>query len=103
MLNLDKRLATTTLGADKKTLRKIYLGYVRSSIDYTLSLQTIACKDCSFRFFMPFKCCLVVYSPSSTLSLVTLSLHLILPNFLRNHIPIAYILASNAFDRVQLS
>ena len=32
-LNIVKRLASTTLGADKDTLRQLYLGYVRSSIN----------------------------------------------------------------------
>ena len=44
-LNLVKRLATTTWGADKKTLRQIYLGYVRSAMDYAQSLQTISSKS----------------------------------------------------------
>ena len=43
-LNLVKRLATTTWGADKKTLRQIYLGYVRSAIDYAQSLKQYQAK-----------------------------------------------------------
>ena len=43
-LNLIKRLATTSWGASKKTLRQLYLGYVRSAMDYALPLQTIASK-----------------------------------------------------------
>ena len=41
-LNLVKRLATTTWGANKATLRQIYLGYVRSAMDYALPIQAIA-------------------------------------------------------------
>ena len=44
-LNLVKRLATTTWGADKTTLRQIYLGYVRSAMDYAQPLQAIASKS----------------------------------------------------------
>ena len=43
-LNLIKRLATTTWGANKRTLRQLYLGYVRSAMDYALPLQSIASK-----------------------------------------------------------
>ena len=41
-LKLVKRLASTAWGADKKTLRQLYLGYVRSSMEYSLTLQTIS-------------------------------------------------------------
>ena len=41
-LNLLKRLASTTWGADKSTLRRLYLGYIRSAMDYALPLQNIA-------------------------------------------------------------
>ena len=44
-LNLVKRLATTTWGADKTTLRQIYLGYVRSAMDYAQPIQAIASKS----------------------------------------------------------
>ena len=37
-LNLLKRLASTSWGADKNTLRQLYLGYVRSTMDYNLML-----------------------------------------------------------------
>ena len=43
-LNLLKRLASTTWGASKQTLRQMYIGYVRSVMDYGSSLQTIASK-----------------------------------------------------------
>ena len=43
-LNLIKRLATTTWGANKRTLRQLYLGYVRSAMEYALPLQSIASK-----------------------------------------------------------
>ena len=41
-LNMVKRLASTTWGADKSTLRQLYLGYVRSTMDNCLPLQAIA-------------------------------------------------------------
>ena len=41
-LNIVKRLASTTWGADKDTLRQLYLGYVRSSMEYNLALQSIS-------------------------------------------------------------
>ena len=44
-LNLVKRLAITTWGADKTTLRQIYLGYVRSAMDYAQPIQAIASKS----------------------------------------------------------
>ena len=46
-LNLIKRLATTTWGADKSTLRHLYLGYVRSAMDYALPIQTVSSKRAS--------------------------------------------------------
>ena len=39
-LNLLKRLASTSWGANKNTLRQLYLGYVRSTLDYNLMLQS---------------------------------------------------------------
>ena len=44
-LNLIKRLASTTWGASKGTLRQLYLGYVRSAMDYALPIQEIATKQ----------------------------------------------------------
>ena len=41
-LNIVKRLASTTWGADKSTLRQLYLGYVRSSMEYNLALQIVS-------------------------------------------------------------
>ena len=41
-LNLVKTLATTTWGAGKTALRQIYLGYVRSAMDYALPIQAAA-------------------------------------------------------------
>ena len=41
-LNIVKRLATTQWGADKKTLRQLYIGYVRSTMEYNLPLQSIS-------------------------------------------------------------
>ena len=38
-LNIFKQLASTTWGADKNTLRSLYLGYTRSVIDYNIALQ----------------------------------------------------------------
>jgi ribonuclease HI len=43
-LTLVKRLAGTTWGADKRTLRQLYIGYVRAKMDYCLPLQTVSCK-----------------------------------------------------------
>ena len=43
-LGLIKRLATTTWGANKGTLRQLYLGYVRSAMEYAQPLQAIASK-----------------------------------------------------------
>ena len=44
-LNLIKRLATTNWGADKNTLRGLYLGYTRAVFDYNLVLQNICNKS----------------------------------------------------------
>ena len=41
-LKLVKRLASTSWGADKDTLRQLYLGYVRSTMEYSLALQSIS-------------------------------------------------------------
>ena len=41
-LNIVKKLASTSWGADKNTLRQLYIGYVRSSMDYSLILQPIS-------------------------------------------------------------
>ena len=41
-LNLIKHLASTKWGADKLTLRQLYMGYVRSVLENSLSLQTLA-------------------------------------------------------------
>ena len=41
-LNLLKRLASTTWGADKNTLRQLYLSYIRSLLDQNSSLQSIS-------------------------------------------------------------
>ena len=41
-LKIVKRLASTTWGADKNTLRQLYIGYVRSVMEYNLALQCIA-------------------------------------------------------------
>ena len=41
-LKLVKKLASTTWGADKNTLRQLYLGYVRSTMDYSLALQSVS-------------------------------------------------------------
>ena len=43
-LKLVKRLASTSWGADKNTLRQLYLGYVRSNMEYSLALQSISSK-----------------------------------------------------------
>ena len=43
-LNLVKRLASLSWGASKQTLRQLYLGYVRSIMDYGQALQTTASK-----------------------------------------------------------
>ena len=41
-LKLVKKLASTSWGADKTTLRQLYLGYVRSTMDYSLALQSLS-------------------------------------------------------------
>ena len=43
-LKLVKKLASTSWGADKNTLRQLYLGYVRSTMDYSLALQSLSSK-----------------------------------------------------------
>ena len=43
-LLLLKRLAGSSWGADKKTLRQLYTGYVRSLMEYNLALQSICSK-----------------------------------------------------------
>ena len=40
-LNLVKRLASSKWGADKSSLRQMYLGYVRSTLENNLALQNI--------------------------------------------------------------
>ena len=44
-LNLIKRLASTTWGSDKNTLRSLYLGYTRAVFDYNIVLQNICSKS----------------------------------------------------------
>ena len=41
-LKILKRLASTQWGADKNTLRQLYLGYVRSVLESNLPLQTLS-------------------------------------------------------------
>ena len=41
-LKILKRLASTQWGADKKTLRQLYLGYVRSTLESNLPLQALS-------------------------------------------------------------
>ena len=41
-LNIIKRLASTQWGANKNTLRQLYIGYVRSTMEYNLALQSIS-------------------------------------------------------------
>ena len=43
-LNLIKRLASTSWGSDRNTLRGLYLGYTRAIFDYNLVLQNICSK-----------------------------------------------------------
>ena len=43
-LRLIKRLASTTWGANKETLRNLFLGYVRSAMEHALPLQAVASK-----------------------------------------------------------
>ena len=40
--NIVKKLASTSWGADKNTLRQLYIGYVRSSMDYSLTLRSVS-------------------------------------------------------------
>lgn len=40
-LRIVKRLASSKWGADKANLRQMYLGYVRSTMDHNLALQSI--------------------------------------------------------------
>ena len=54
-----------------------------------------------FLFWILFRSCLLVCNFSRTDSLVTLSLHLTLPNLLIHHISIAFILSSRTLDKVQ--
>ena len=44
-LKLVKRLASTSWGADKNTLRQLYLGYVRSNMEYSLALQSVSSRS----------------------------------------------------------
>ena len=44
-LNLVKHLASSNWGADKNTLRSLYLGYTRSIMDYNIVLQNICSKS----------------------------------------------------------
>ncbi|GFR75153.1 retrovirus-related Pol polyprotein from type-1 retrotransposable element R1 4 [Elysia marginata] len=41
-LQLVKRLASTSWGADKNTRRQLYIGYVRSLMEYNLARQSIS-------------------------------------------------------------
>ena len=43
-LNLLKRLGSTTWGADKTTLRNLYLGYIRSVLEYNAALLSTSSK-----------------------------------------------------------
>ena len=44
-LNLIKHLASSNWGADKNTLRSLYLGYTRSVMDYSIVIQNICSKS----------------------------------------------------------
>ena len=44
-LKLVKKLASTSWGADKSTLRQLYLGFVRSTTDFSLALQSLCSKS----------------------------------------------------------
>ena len=44
-LNLVKRLAGTTWGTEKRTLRQLYIGYIRAKLDYCSPIQTVANKS----------------------------------------------------------
>ena len=41
-LKLLKRLASTSWGADKAMLKQLYMGYVHSIMEYTLSIQSFS-------------------------------------------------------------
>lgn len=43
-LNIIKHLSSTSWGAEKNTLRQLYIGYIRSVLEYCLPLQTTANK-----------------------------------------------------------
>ena len=43
-LRLVKRLAGTTWGAEKRVLRQLYIGYIRSKLDYCSPIQNVAPK-----------------------------------------------------------
>ena len=47
-LEIVKRLASTNWGADKSTLRQLYIGYVRSVLESNLPLQAI-CSDTTLK------------------------------------------------------
>ena len=47
-LKIVKRLASTNWGADKSTLRQLYIGYVRSVLESNLPLQAI-CSDTTLK------------------------------------------------------
>ena len=47
-LKIVKRLASTNWGADKSTLRQLYIGYVRSVLESNLLLQAI-CSDTTLK------------------------------------------------------
>ena len=44
-LNLVKKLAGSNWGADKRTLRQLYLGYIRAKLDYCSPIQAVASKS----------------------------------------------------------
>ena len=44
-LNLVKRLAGTTWGTEKRTLRQLYMEYIRAKLDYCSPIQTVANKS----------------------------------------------------------
>ncbi|GFS03718.1 reverse transcriptase-like protein [Elysia marginata] len=52
-LSLIKRLASTPWGSDMDTLRSLYLGYVRSVLDYNLCLQASSSKTGQSEIDMP--------------------------------------------------
>ena len=43
-LKLLKKLSGTDWGSDKRTLRNLYLGYVRSALEYGAALMTTCSK-----------------------------------------------------------